>query len=43
MTGTPMIEQRRTAVAAASLLLAGLGEAVVAVGSAELGPFLRQG
>ena len=42
MTGTPMIEQRRAAVAAASLLLAGLGEAVVAVGNAELGPFLRQ-
>lgn len=42
MTGTSTIEQRRTAVAAAALLLAGLGEAVVAAGSAELGPFLRQ-
>ena len=42
MTGTPTIEARRTAVAAATSLLAGLGGAVVAVGNAELGPFFRQ-
>jgi hypothetical protein len=42
MGATPSIEQRRAGVAAASLLLAGLGDAVVSVGNAELGPFLRE-
>ena len=42
MTGTPTIEARRAAVAAATVLLSGLGDAVVGVGSAELGPFFRQ-
>jgi len=42
MTGTPTIEARRTAVAVATSLLAGLGESVVAVGNRELGPFFRQ-
>jgi hypothetical protein len=42
MGATPTIEQRRAGVAAASFLLAGLGDAVVSVGNAELGPFLRE-
>ena len=42
MTGTFTIEQRRAAVAAATALLSGLGEVVVSVGNAELGPFFRQ-
>ena len=42
MGPTPTIQQRRAAVAAASLLLAGLGEAVVGVGNDDLGPFLRE-
>ena len=42
MGQTPTIEQRRAGVAAASSLLAGLGDAVVSVGNAELGPFLRE-
>src|SRR5665647_100324 len=42
MTGTPTIEARRTAVAAATSLLAGLGGSVVSVGNGELGPFFRQ-
>ena len=42
MSGTPTIEARRSAVAAATSLLAGLGGSVVEVGSAELGPFFRQ-
>ena len=42
MGPTPTIEARRAAVAAASLLLAGLGDAVVAVGNDDLGPFLRE-
>jgi hypothetical protein len=41
MGETPTIEQRRAAVAAASSLLAGLGDAVVAVGNVDLGPFFR--
>jgi hypothetical protein len=39
MGPTPTIEARRAAVAAASLLPAGLGDAVVAVGNGDLGPF----
>jgi hypothetical protein len=39
MGPTPTIEARR---AAASLLLAGLGDAVVSVGNDDLGPFLRE-
>ena len=42
MGQTPTIEARRAGVAAASLLLAGLGDAVVAVGNDDLGPFLRE-
>ncbi|MHB8275244.1 MAG: HNH endonuclease signature motif containing protein [Dermatophilaceae bacterium] len=42
MSGTPTIEARRTAVAAATSMLAGLGGSVVEVGNAELGPFFRQ-
>ena len=42
MTGTPTIEARRSAVAVATSLLAGLGESVVSVGNRELGPFFRQ-
>jgi len=42
MGTTPSIDQRRAAVAAASVLLAGLGDVVVSVGNAQLGPFLRQ-
>jgi len=42
MTGAPTIEARRDAVAAATALLAGLGEVVVSVGNSELGPFFRQ-
>jgi hypothetical protein len=42
MGQTPTIEARRAAVAAASWLLAGLGDAVVGVGSDDLGPFLRE-
>jgi hypothetical protein len=41
MGETPTIEQRRAAVAAASSLLAGLGDSVVAVGNLDLGPFFR--
>jgi hypothetical protein len=42
MGQTPTIEARRSAVAAASSLLAGLGDAVVGVGNDDLGPFLRE-
>ena len=42
MGATPTIQQRRAAVAAASLLLTGLGDAVVSVGNEDLGPFLRE-
>lgn len=42
MTGSFTIEQRQAAVAAATALLSGLGEVVVSVGNAELGPFFRQ-
>ena len=42
MGPTPTIEARRAAVAAASSLLAGLGDVVVAVGNEDLGPFLRE-
>jgi Domain of unknown function (DUF222) len=42
MGQTPTIQQRRAAVAAASSLLAGLGDAVVTVGNDDLGPFLRE-
>jgi hypothetical protein len=41
MAANPTIEQRRAAVATASSLLAGLGEAVVAVGNTDLGPFFK--
>jgi hypothetical protein len=41
MAANPTIEQRRAAVATASSLLAGLGEAVVAVGNTDLGPFFQ--
>ena len=42
MGAAPTIQQRRAAVAAASSLLAGLGDAVVSVGNDDLGPFLRE-
>ena len=42
MSGTPTIEARRTVVAAATSMLAGLSGSVVELGSAELGPFFRQ-
>ena len=42
MGATPTIQHRRAAVAAASWLLTGLGDAVVSVGNEDLGPFLRE-
>ncbi|MEP7034164.1 MAG: DUF222 domain-containing protein [Actinomycetota bacterium] len=42
MGQTPTIEVRRAAVAAACARLGGLGDAVVGVGNADLGPFLRE-
>jgi len=42
MGPTPTIDARRAAVDAASLLLSGLGQALVSVGNDDLGPFLRE-
>lgn len=42
MAGTWTIEAGRSSVSAATSFLSGLGEAAVAVGNADLGPFFRQ-